>query len=587
MKTLTTLSACAALGLATALPAQEPDPFRFVPADAAVVIQIDGPVQLRERFAKTNAFLMLMSPEAEEAWEMFDDGVQEMVESAREEGVDLQPFVDALGDYAGRLTISISFDHESLTPDDFDAPEPPLQHMFVTVALTPDDETDLADIAARISEAVEDSGQALASLDVGAGMFAVEDPDSEVAMGLPTVLDGHLVAAFGGRVEERMQGLLDGEGRMQPSLGEADAAAGIWMHVTPRFRDMLMAFAGHAMAEETDLQADEAAAAIQTLLRMDGFRDFTLRVRPGGSRIVEDWELRADPTLPSVVDFFQPGRAVASLLELMPRDLASFTTSGLDFDLVVDTIVGFGELLGEFDRDAMMDSFRGETGFDLQADFLDRLTGEVAVLEAPADEDAEPGMAGGMSIGMMLGGSMCLAFGLDDATVFAETVDKLLRQTGLHAARKTSEYRGRDLYSLTVGGFLQFDYGFVDGAMLLSMGPGGGDVIRGVVDRAVARAEGQEAAAWPDGVTSRLEQVTGTWRDLSVSRNVLDPNLIVMAVEESLGGMGPGGAMPEELDERTVRVIETLVRLQKEFDLETQVSVGRYEDGRLLLQRSW
>src|SRR5262245_58371390 len=139
-------AAFALLSLVPTLPAQQaPDPFRYVPADAAIVARVKGPAAWRADLAATGIGKALSAPGMAASWkQLFDTGL-EALDPDGEHEKEFGKLAELLLGYSGSITLAARFDFSKAT-------EQQGPRFCVSLAATGDGHTDLAQLA----KAVED-----------------------------------------------------------------------------------------------------------------------------------------------------------------------------------------------------------------------------------------------------------------------------------------------------------------------------------------------------------------------------------------------------------------------------------------------
>ena len=204
---------------------QKADPFRFVPADAQIVMRIGAPARWQQHFAGTKVAKLLAS-EAFAPWlEKFHKGFDEGLEHARTKGkLDIDVVQQFLKDYRGELVLALHFDLESVK-DAIANEKPP--KFWCSVDLTPDASFDLATLAATLTKGIEeDQGTKLRDVAVGEHRLRGHDSDG-VTVTVPALLDGHLVMLVSNDLETSGTRVL-GTGDRMAAAGDGTA---LWAHV--------------------------------------------------------------------------------------------------------------------------------------------------------------------------------------------------------------------------------------------------------------------------------------------------------------------------------------------------------------------
>jgi hypothetical protein len=219
-----------------------------------------------------------------------------------------------------------------------------------------------------------------------------------------------------------------------------------------------------------------------------------------------------------------------------------------------------GQDLGEVE-----DQFTELAGARLREDLLDHLDGTVLVVDESGSEDAE-------SVAMVI------ALGVEDTAALERTLEAVLRKRGLHAGRKTNEYRGQRVHDLNLGLF-EASWAFIDGAVLLGVGADGGRSLRKLIDAGEDRKGGVEAGPWSKQVEARLAHAGEDWQWFSISDASGDTEDLGDAIRAELESRIPGA--PEAVIELTVGLVELMAR----FELLTSVTTTRFGRGRIVARQ--
>jgi hypothetical protein len=161
-----------------------------------------------------------------------------------------------------------------------------------------------------------------------------------------------------------------------------------------------------------------------------------------------------------------------SLLKFVPADVEHALSVHVDFakgmevskaiEKAVNPDAAAAEAGAPADPNAPPD---GEAPFDVRKDYLDHLDGRIAFFISAVDPSEAlpiPGM--GKPRGF------CVALGVKSADPLRASLEKVLRSTGLHAARKKAEFLGFQVYSVPVTPFT-IHYAILDDMAIVSTSP--------------------------------------------------------------------------------------------------------------------
>lgn len=119
----------------------------------------------------------------------------------------------------------------------------------------------------------------------------------------------------------------------------------------------------------------------------------------------------------------------------------------------------------------------------------------------------------GALVGVDDDAGVCVAVELTDRELFESTLEGLLRQYGLHAARRTREHGDDKLHSLMLLGVQEIHYAFADDRLWIGMEKAGLDLIQAGIDNA-ANPSGKRGAFDPDS-ERHLQQLGRDWDQIT------------------------------------------------------------------------
>jgi hypothetical protein len=108
----------------------------------------------------------------------------------------------------------------------------------------------------------------------------------------------------------------------------------------------------------------------------------------------------------------------------------------------------------------------------------------------------------------------CFGLTLRNGKALRESIDTMLRAAGLHAARKTEDYRDQKVSTLRLGGVLAIEYAITDSMLLVVLGTKGlgSEYLRAVLD---SQADGSNGAGLPEKVQKRLAELPDGWSGIA------------------------------------------------------------------------
>ena len=179
--------------------------------------------------------------------------------------------------------------------------------------------------------------------------------------------------------------------------------------------------------------------------------------------------------------------------------------------------------------------------------------------------------------------------------MFAKSLEQIIRKRGLHAARKTRDYKGFKVGKINLAGLTSLHYVITSRALLLAIGDGGGvRAMHSALDCESRVAKGEEPLPLRKDIADRVAIESGDhygigYDDLAaifgMVRQEYD-NIREMMEEYYDGGLGE--AMREDASLRVMvpmmKVMIEFADLLKPFDLGMTAAVLRYK-GREIVQR--
>ena len=528
------------------------DAGRFLPADSTIVIECDAPARLSEAFAATNMGQMIASEEAAEVWREFEAAfLEEMEEMPPDAAATYALLEEVFEGYTGRLVFGVSLDFSAV--ENLETDEPKVVAAFV---LTPDGETDFEAAIELFQEQVQERNddEPIESRTIGNGdTVEVVAVDTDVSIMLPILLDDHLVIAAG-ELDGYLASLGDREGE-ELSAGRG----GIAVSIDGGICDDLV----EALKGSTDFETQLGASIIEDMI--GGMKDITLDVRPAGQFIDMQMVVHHDPDATNMLDMIEPARpGQVDLIDLAPREGASFSAMTVNLDYLIELFGSMANAMGQ-DPDALEDGFAEMFGIELRADILDRFNGNVLFQTAMGEDPDDV--------------SIVTTFGLNGGDALEATVEKMLRDNGLHAARKTKDYQGLKIREMSVMGMFPITWVFADNLLVFGFGFDAGRPVRAIVDAHVDRKNGVDAPKWPDGVRARLAKLGQDWQWMSVADNGGEMKGLVDSLEADMEMY--------DLDDPLLTTMVDFFGLIDRYDLLNYVTTTTFEKGRMISRAIW
>lgn len=506
--------------LLAALPAQtesaSQSPFRLVPADANFVVRMAAPAKWKQSFGTTQIAKLFQSQTLSPMVGMLEQNYQKALEEMRKEGGFDADLIDAmLADYTGEMVFALRIDLEGIE-EMMQSGEPP--EFEGVIAFTPGGNYDLAKLCTAVVQAVEKEAPAGANVrDIEIGTVKarlVDNDEGEPDVTLPTMVDGQMVMFFGNDVEKQIQRATSGSAHFQGG----NAGSAMFVHAE---LGGLMKAIGSVAGMAADMQGAEFDAS--KLMREMGLESFTsldMSIGADGKHMAMEMEIGMTSGNRGLMDVFMPkaGASTPKLVRFVPQDAAAFSVSTLDLGALYSTASKiWTEMESEMPmswNDAMA-AFAENTKIRLKEDLLDHLGAEFMTIGNPPVDGVDPDDVGNPveAISQMTAGT-CFCLGLKDGKAFGESLEKMLRASGMHAARKSEEYQGATLHRLAVGGVIEVEYAVTDSMLLLGIGDDDNtkQSLRSVLD--TAKSGGGEL---PAGVKAQVDNLPAGWCAIGVT----------------------------------------------------------------------
>lgn len=493
---------------------------RFVSADAQIVARIQGPGCWRDTFGPTKLGALmrsqLLAPWRQMVAGLFEEGLQSAYTTAL--GPELMRHL--CEDYRGEFVLSVL-----VTPpaeaEEVEPPEPPDEdaemgedeedfefdeaepRVTVMLTMTPAEGIDLAALLAGLRRADEAElakmADAARMTDIVVGdrtfhMVGARDPgDGGFHLTQVELVDGHLVMFLGHDIATNGSKLLADSNH----AAELPPAAPLSVRVDAT---KLLETVGADFEALMEL-ADEPGQRTGMRLVADALtclQSFDLTVGADGNAVVVDTVLKTRGKDLGLLAPFLAAGSPSKLLGCVSPQHPSFALYSFDAKAMLGWLDLALELEGEELAEQVAEAgrlFLERNKVRWREDLFAHLGSEVLVLggvEQFIADMFEAVKEGEQPEPFELFGGSCIALSLRDGRAFGESLEKVIRANGLHAARRTEPYHDVPIHQLTLAGLLQIEYAVTDDALWLVPGRGSGrDKLRAALD---ARAENKDHA---------------------------------------------------------------------------------------------
>lgn len=555
------------LAAAAPLHAQEQrDPLSLIPGNAMFVTWSSGPKKLTEAFADARLGRLLGGPELDAVIRPI---LEAMREAWAEKGLDAEAAEVAAADYEGRVILAGGFDHEKIkgAVESWDLLQDEAEPWGVFL-LSSDGHTDLAGWQEKLIDRLEsEQSDQLRDLTVEGRTFRVAGDDN-FQVTLPFMEGPHLMMVGGAPLESALskcllstgQSLVDG----QFTMPRGDLGA--WVDLRPIWH----------LADEAIEEQGPWVSGILDTLGVSTLEKVVMTARAGGEHVIVDVDLRlgeGEKGLLGAMTEVKGGEP--ALLDIVPLQREVWSVSKLEIGVLYEAIMKVFESLADVtgqSREDLEGVFTETFRVRLKEDLIDHLGGELLSTGSnspPADEAGEGAAFDGL----------CYGIALKNSKRFDASLETLLRSRGLHAARKTEDYRGYEIRKMTVMGMLPLRYVVSERILLVGLGERGGAEMRAVLDEEKARSEGKPRAPMPAEIGRRLDQAVPGWQSISV----LTASSLV---EPILAALRQDGVLPDDASEIESGISMAMGLLDR-YRLQTMVTVTKARDGALQIQFIW
>jgi hypothetical protein len=541
------------------------DVARFLPPDPMISLRAVGPREVGERMAETNYGRLLADPAAapirELPGKLLDIALEEVGDPRAEAHV--RRAYELLRDYGGRMSAAASFDFDESSED-------AIRGLLIGIVLEPDGKTDFAAVIEMFRDAANDAEMEQRTVGTDESGFTIARGDNRMELALPRVIDGHLVCYLGFDLEQAVARL--GE---QPAVAaetnapDASSTSLMDLHVDV---GRLVSSGALRAGSSGELDLEVVDAVVKRL----GLKHFDMSLRADGEFFRSDYAISATAAS-SILDVLQPNIESTPIAMLAPPNHENWTTVRLDLSEILNLVRDVTMATRGDDLFELIDQLSPELGVDIRRDLIGVLDGQVlilndsfAALAAVGEDDDEDLESAGLYSGVI---------GLRDSKAFDATLEKLLRSRGLHAARKTTEYRGVPIRTINAA-IVQLSYAIVNEGIAFGVGRIGVDSVRSIIDASLAATDGQRQIRFPERFAERRRRLGEGWRDFQITSSSGYAGLLKEAVASELGDLEdePDAAMVLA----AVRpAIDAWLDLAPRFDLERNLAAMRLVPGRL------
>jgi hypothetical protein len=395
-------------------------------------------------------------------------------ESKAETGVDV---IEMLRKLDGRLGLGIA---GTIDPEDVAASRGDSRAVLAADAAAAVAEVEAA-LLALFEKMVEEGKSVLKNEPAANGAVVTLTPTSEEDRGRISLSSVGETIALGvdvGRFVEgddfhRFLAALGGEGRdTLAQLPEfrasvASAAGGVKLFV-----NVGAALRAAAAAAEAQEEASREELELNRALGLTEFGALAAHLRLGAAGgdfvVAQDW---GGGWIPRLANAWL-GDVDDSTFKLIPTTVQSAFAIQVDLAQGIAAAeeaakeLGDGPIPGLFDPAPQDPAALADEELQARRDFLDHLDGRLAVYLATADEGE------GLPLPIEGAASMnfALIIGVKNAEALSASLDKLLRDQGLHAARRRSEFEGFQVYTLPIAP-VNITYSFAQDVLVVSLAP--------------------------------------------------------------------------------------------------------------------
>jgi len=552
---------------------------RFVPKDSRFVLHMASPAAWKAQFAKTRVSKLMQTAAMAPIVGMLDQAMEGAMSELRSSGkLDAEVVEKFLSDYQGQMTLALQVDMDGLAEAMQSGKSPKMSGVLAVVA---NGKNDLSALATTLASAFEAGNpDKLRDLKVGDQLFRYI-ADSDVHVGVPTLVEGHLVWIFGTDLPKSADKLLAKDQRFDG--GAANQA----LYCNVDLGSLMQGFTDMLAGQMEDQGAPFDMRKLMQAFGLLSIRNAQLQLGADGADMTTELKIDTTGKDLGILGMTMLDQGTPKLLRYIPASAENFGITPFDFGAIYSSIA---TLWGELEDVVPMtfeDAMAEVTDFlkvRLKEDLLDHMGTEMLnvvdaagigeSLAAMEDEDGEANMLG------MLNGS-CMAISLRNGAAFAESLEKVIRARGMHASRKSEEYQGTKIYKVLLAGMVETEYAVVDDALLLAIGKSDSarNNLRGMLDQ---RASGNASGSLPTKLQKRLQALPEGWSGISVSSM---PSTLT-AMKDALDGIGAMAELPMEM-EGFGEMLGSLAGELKRLGLETMLSTTHTSKKSMVMRLRW
>ena len=489
--------------LTVATIAQEsPASNRFVPADALFTMRVAAPATWRTTFAGTRLGKVFAAPTLAPIVGRMQEGFEQLLEKGDAAGMPRDVMQALLHDYKGELIVSACFDFSETLASEEDI-DPKQCTMLV---LTPDGTPVLEKLLAGF-RAVDAKGDTpLEELQLGEHRFRATKRPSRITQA--ELIEGHLVMFVGDEIETFAPKMLATTNRAETTSKAPFSArfdlGGLMKAVTTSLEE----------SEVLDGAEGSASKAMQAM-GLSSLRSLDVTLDAAGEHMTGDITLRTTGTDLGLLGLLLVDQKKPTSIAALPANCDSFQVGAFDPNAIVRTLRA---ILAQVDIegaswDQIEAAFEESMNVRLREDVLDHLGTEMMALgdmRSLCEVALETLGDGDRPDPNTVFSGYCIGLSLRNGKALGQSIDTMLRKAGLHAARKTEDYRDQKISTLRVGGVLSIEYAITDTMLFLVVGTkgAGNEYLRAALD---AQAAGGEAQGLPANVQKQVAELPEGW----------------------------------------------------------------------------
>ena len=575
---MTKLSHAVSLTLAAAVPAQQDfGPLDFVPTDAAVIAWVDGPARLSKAFRPTRLGTALDEtriPEDLVAW--FEELGEDLDRVFGPDGFDAEAFGKALATYEGKVVLTAGVDEDSLSRA-LDRLDPSAVRWWASLIVTPNEDQHASTLVRRTTELIRGTFSSFTPVTASGITFSsIRFDDFSVSM--PIEIGDHMVLVAGNDMAYALEHTVtaDAQAIRESERFTLEAPMGLVVRPGGIMRQLV---------EAKEISGDDyISSLVETLVEAFGFAELETMVVTAEpveehTRLRTDLHFRSEPR--GILGAFVPTRPGApKSLEIIPSERDHWSVTRINWRMLYASLSDSVDVFGRF---------WGTSAADLEEDFASqfRVRLEEDVIAHLGDELIQvgfgsPGSRNDEDIAADLEG-ICYGVSLLNPQAFEDSLERMIRSRGLHAARKTEIYRGLKLRRITVA-TMPIYYATPGEHLLVGIGNEGARELRAVLATILDRRDNSSKFELPEPVRQRLEYVTPGWQNINAARisSVLD-----VAIDQIRASLVEHDLPSDHTAHHIVRNLRVFVDVLRRHDLDLIVSTALAEGRWLRSELIW